>query len=198
MNVHDRTNQLDWQAFCYAAGELNAPETEQFEALLADDQAAREALARAVELTQTIAAAESQCGDLVVPSSQRRAAWSTRLSWMAIGGLASVLLAMLWSGVIGPTYRTAERSLHAQSRQNLALAWYETRAEIANVREAGLWPMPAGGNDTDDEAAADFRADNSSLDEAPSWMTAAVIGLPHEADELDQSIGPFSSERLEN
>src|SRR5437016_14511109 len=109
----DHNNDLDWLAFCCAAGELDADQTEQFEARLADDQAAREALARAVELTQIVAAAESQCGDFVVPgahsfvvpgahsfvvpgahstvvvANRTNSDWNRRLSWMAVGGLAS-------------------------------------------------------------------------------------------------------------
>src|SRR5207247_1595634 len=112
-------NDLGWLAFCYAAGELDAAQTEHFEARLADDQAAREALARAVELTQTVAAAETQCGDfvvpgahsVVVPAAHTQMDWNRRLSWMAVGGLASLLLALLWSGVVGPTWHTAQRRL---------------------------------------------------------------------------------------
>ncbi len=43
---------LDWLAFCYAAGELSAAEQADFEARLVTDQPTREALARAVELIQ--------------------------------------------------------------------------------------------------------------------------------------------------
>ncbi|HMC10306.1 MAG TPA: hypothetical protein VKH44_03415, partial [Pirellulaceae bacterium] len=113
-------NDLDWLAFCYAAGELDSAEAEQFEARLADDQSAREALARAVEFTQTVAAAESQYGDFVVLAAHAQSEWNKRLSWMAIGGLASLLLALLWSGVVGPTWQTAQRRFHTASQQNLA------------------------------------------------------------------------------
>src|SRR5687768_11526353 len=109
MNEPEDKSELDWLAFCYAAGELDAAEAEAFEARLAEDQSAREALARAVELTQTIGAAENQSGDLVTPAVRTTRDWNTRLSWMAIGGLASVLLALLWSGIVGPTGKTAQR-----------------------------------------------------------------------------------------
>src|SRR5215471_2191078 len=100
----DNTHNLDWLAFCYAAGELDPADAELFEARLAEDQSAREALARAVELTQTVAAAEMQCGDFVVPgahsfvvpgahsivtpATRTNLDWNRRLSWMAVGGLA--------------------------------------------------------------------------------------------------------------
>ena len=102
---------LDWQAFCYAAGELDAASAERFEARLADDHCAREALARAVELTQTVAAAEAQCGDLVAPAARTNGSWNSRLAWMAVGGVASLLIALLWSGIVGPAFRTTQHQL---------------------------------------------------------------------------------------
>jgi len=101
----ENKNDLDWLAFCYTAGELNAVDAEQFEARLADDQRAREALARAVQLTQTVAAAETQF-DLVMPARRTESDWKRRVSWMAIGGLASLLVALLWSGLVGPTWHS--------------------------------------------------------------------------------------------
>lgn len=45
----------DWEAFRYIAGEMSAAESEAFEARLETDQALREAVAAAVELTQAVA-----------------------------------------------------------------------------------------------------------------------------------------------
>jgi hypothetical protein len=187
----DYIHDLDWLAFCYAAGELDAGDAELFEARLADDQAAREALARAVELTQTVAAAETQCGDLVTPATRTNLDWNRRLSWMAIGGLASVLVALLWSGFVGPTWHTAQHRLKAQSRYQLAMAWNQTRDEFADVREAALW-LPLG-SDTNDDASWGFMSDDEVVAEAPSWMTAAVFIAPRDADGTNQSL-----ERPEN
>jgi hypothetical protein len=196
MNNRERQSELDWLAFCYAAGELSSAETEQFEVRLADDQAAREALARAVELTQIVAAAEAQSGEFITPAVRSGNEWNTRLSWMAIGGLASLLVALLWSGVVGPTWTAAQRRFSAASQHELALAWNMTRTEIANVREAGLWlPGPAA-NEADDEPGNDLRIDEMGVDESPSWMTAAVFGQA--TDDSDQPNQPFSNERLEN
>src|SRR4051794_11408610 len=121
----ENKNDLDWLAFCYTAGELNAVDAEQFEARLADDQRAREALARAVQLTQTVAAAETQF-DLVMPARRTESDWKRRVSWMAIGGLASLLVALLWSGLVGPTWHS-----RGGSRSQLAMAWNQTRSDFA-------------------------------------------------------------------
>jgi hypothetical protein len=155
-------------------------------------------LARAVELTQTVAAAEAQCGDFVVPASHSQSDWNQRLSWMAVGGLASLLLALLWSGVVGPTWQTAQRRLGAASRHDLALAWNQTRTEFADVREAGVWPVAYFSDADDDISAGDWQFDDGTVDDAPSWMTAAVFGPPTDVDAADQPGELPGSERLEN
>ena len=74
---------------------------------------------------------------------------------MAVGGLASLLLALLWSGVVGPTWHTAQRSFHAQSQQSLAspgprrewkfaklaLATPETSNDDELIPSAMTWPL---------------------------------------------------------
>jgi len=166
-----KNNNLDWLAFSYAAGELNQTAAEQFELRLADDQVAREALARAVQLCQTVTAAENQSDMYVTPAVAFQKNWNHRISWMAIGGLASLLLALLWTGVVGPTWHTAK--IHSFSKQNLAFAWTQTKHELATVRDAGDWPGSFA-DATDDNAAA--TAFDDSPDDAPSWMTAALLG----------------------
>ena len=42
MTTDNNHNDLDWLAFCYAAGELDPLQVEQFEARLTDDQEARD------------------------------------------------------------------------------------------------------------------------------------------------------------
>jgi hypothetical protein len=172
--ITDNNHDLDWLAFSYAAGELTPAETEQFELRLADDQTAREALARAVELCQVVVAAEIQSDNYIAPAAKTHSTWNHRLSWMAVGGLASLLLALLWSGVVGPTWHTAQ--LRSFSKQNLAFAWTETKQQIATVREAGYWPSIF--IDADDDASPAVAFDDSA-DEAPSWMTAALLDSSH-------------------
>jgi hypothetical protein len=171
---------------------MNADQAEAFEARLADEQPAREALSHAVELTQTVAAAEAQYGDVVV-ASHTRIDWNTRVSWMAIGGLAVVLLALLWLGVVGPRRNGAERTVALAAHRDLALAWNETRAEFASVREAGLWPSVGGAVADEDELLylVDLPLDDGSINEAPSWLMAAVYARAGKTGESAQ-------QRLEN
>lgn len=48
----DSDDQLDWQAFLYVSGELDESDSVAFEALLADDPHAQQALIRAVEIIE--------------------------------------------------------------------------------------------------------------------------------------------------
>jgi hypothetical protein len=188
MNANEGADQLDWLAFCYVAGELPPAEAEQFEARLADDQAAREALARAVELTQTVVAAEAQSEILVAPARRYVAGWGTRLSWMAIGGLASIVVALLWSGAL-------HNSTSGPSEKQIALAaaWTQTRADIAQANEDEMWLPPVWMlGEADEELLAVTDASLEPLPgETPSWLTAAVFLAGENAE-------PFTNERGEN
>jgi anti-sigma-K factor RskA len=189
MNEQDTQSELDWLAFCYAAGDLSGEEAAQFETRLADDQTAREALARAVELSQVVAAVEAQSEFLVTPVARIRSDWHTRLSWMAIGGVASLLIALLWSGVVGPTWRR----LDAGNRQQLALAWNMTRTEMAEVKEAGVW-LPTVMGEMDDDSVVEASIEEVAVEESPSWLTAAVFARSN--DNSNEPGEPH--QRLEN
>ncbi len=52
----EKNDPLDWLAFQYISEELTDEEVLAFEDQLAEDQDAREAVARAVELTHTVSA----------------------------------------------------------------------------------------------------------------------------------------------
>jgi hypothetical protein len=193
-NVNERENQLEenqleWTAFCYAAGELGPVEAEQFEVRLADDQEAREALARAVELTQVVAAAESQVGDLVAPAARKSASWSTRLSWAAIGGLASLIIAMVWSGRLPNFPGSSENAEISSQHDALASAWSATRDELRETSEVGpLHPLTSTNSDADgDQPAVSELADELVVADAPAWMTIAIEGLASEMMDQDEA-----------
>jgi hypothetical protein len=192
MNAGECANQLDWLAFSYAAGEMNAAEAEQFELRLADDQSAREALARAVELTQTVAAAHSEADYFVVPARRPAAGWGTRLSWMAIGGLASVVIALVWSGAFN-----RPNAAPSESQLALAAAWSQARSGIAQAKEDGVW-LPSSWSQTEPDeellAVSDVALEYQP-GETPSWLTAAVL-LAGEAG--SPAPEPFTNERGEN
>jgi hypothetical protein len=186
MNKHECQNQLDWSAFCYVSGDMSAAEAQEFELRLSGEQSAREALARAVELTQVVAAAESQCGDPVTPAGRPTSSWTARLAWMAIGGLASLLIAGLWSSAYWVPDEVAESPETIRAHRALASAWYETRRELFGATELGpLHPISAAVAEPGEElfAVVEDAQDEPLLVETPSWMAAAVAGL---ADEMEE------------
>jgi hypothetical protein len=195
-NMSEQKNDLDWSAFCYLAGEMSQAQMADFEARLSEDQAAREALARAVELTQVVAAAESQRAG-VVPAARSQAAWYSRAAWAAIGSLALVLLVMVWSRMAGPPGSPVGKDGQSEHQLALAAAWTEARQDFDQGRENGAWPGSAGIGDANDEftAMSDLSEDEVAFDGAPSWMTTAVFSLAGRP--LDDGEA-FVNERLEN
>jgi len=194
--MNNDKNEIDWLAFCYAADELTEPEVAAFELRLADDQAAREALARAVELTQVVATAESL--EPVVALRSQSSSWIKRLAWMAIGSAASLLVALVWSNA-GSWF--SGKSIAAADQSRLAVAWSQMRQELAES-DSDLWypkHLAAGETASREEQpqSPSDPGDTDLLDSAaPSWMTAAVEGYPNEPSDPDST--PFDGERSEN
>jgi anti-sigma factor RsiW len=101
-------DRLMFQALLYAGGELEAPDAEAFERRLAEDQAAREALAAAVRLSLTVDGRPSAEPDpayraqVVERLRPRRPLWQRLLArrsyrghpavWGLLGAAAAVLL----------------------------------------------------------------------------------------------------------
>lgn len=193
-------NELDWSAFCYAAGEMNESDAAAFELRLAHDQAAREALARAVELTQAVAAAESL--EPVVTLRQpaaKEVTWSRRLAWMAIGSAASLLVALLWSGA-GSWFVVRPNAAGDQSQ--LAIVWSQTRQELADsdsvLWESELWyPKHLSASESIDPSdAGEAGGFDLAESDTPAWMTAAVESYPNEPTDPDST--PFDGDRSDN
>jgi hypothetical protein len=174
MNQETCHHELDWTAFCYAAGELSASDAAAFELRLADNQAAREALARAVEITQAVAAAETL--QPVTLGTSGRSTWGKRVAWMAIGAAASLLIALVASQMTGQPGQPI-----AGDDGQLAAAWSQTRQELSVASDADLWysdhldsmdRAAVGTSSTAGEASAG----DLDLISTPDWLTAAVQG----------------------
>lgn len=173
---HDHAS-LHWQAFCYVAGELVPAEREAFEAQLAEDQQAREALAEAVELVHVIAAAESQLAPPAVATSRSVAAWRKRAAWVLVGGLASLIFFWLSLGPLQTGWRSWRGGLDRP--RELAAAWVQTRQALATTGEGGAWLAgPAAPLEGQDGLPLEWLAEemiDDELAETPSWMVAAVF-----------------------
>jgi hypothetical protein len=198
MNTPENRNELDWTAFCYAASELPADEAAAFENRLGEDQAAREALARAVELTQAVASAETMQPVVVVRS--RSSVWTRRLTWMAIGSAASLLIALLWTGsdVNGRLAGLFAGKPEAPAVSGeLAAAWMAAQEELAAAAASPAYLPPISESEIAEiEAAADL----ADMPETPAWMTIAVASLAGQPVATPEAldIAPFSGERGDN
>jgi hypothetical protein len=174
--MHETTpspDELNWQAFRYIAGEMNATEQERFEQLLAEDQPARQAVAAAVELSQAsvLALGMSQ------PPVWRAPVWGgveQRHRWMGwvVGVAACLALVAAW---------LAQREAPVQSAslqsEALALQWSEVREQQHELADAALAdPSPESILSTDEPEPLDawpLADDNAAV--APDWMLAAVF-----------------------
>ena len=168
------TGDLDWLAFCYVADELADSDRAAFEARLADDQAAREAVAHAVELTQAVAVmlrerAEPHRPVLAPAAITRRTTWPRRLAWMSVGASAALVLvavALNWRTIAGRFDSTPV------DYGQLAEVWSQTRDEVRQIVQNEPFDLPPV-----------IESDEFSSDDSlPSWITAAVFNEPAGAD----------------
>lgn len=151
-------NDLDLHAQAYVFGELDAAESAAFEALLATDQDAREAVARAVALcaaldplTETGVSEPATAQAPILPFVQRRG-----VRWAAAAALVALAV---WGA----------RALQSDggpdpAPEDLIASWIEFGADSPLENGSG----EAG--DPDDEQAEDLDATQS----APDWLVLAL------------------------
>lgn len=152
-------DDLDWLAFRYVSNEMTGAEIESFEQRLADDQSAREAVARAVDVSQAVSATRNDV--IPIPSDHspltnlrspvRRV---RQIRWIAAAA------ASLAAGVL--LYHTFRGSSDLSS---LAKVWAKHfRQEAIDMPDAGLLA------DSEDAMAIDEDDDLT----VPAWMIEAV------------------------
>src|SRR5262245_16159830 len=127
----DAGDELAWLAFRFIAGEMTADETTAFELRLADDQAAREAVAAAVELFHAVCAAEA-AEPVVAVAAKERSTWSQKVTWVASGAVAAALLVMvsLNLGSVANWFGSNNGATVAAVSPALADAWSAVRSEF--------------------------------------------------------------------
>lgn len=181
-----------WTAYRYSAGELSEADSTEFETLLADDQTAREALAMAVGLAETIRAAEqmpaarpaTSLSPTSMPASVSRAAWQRTAGWVAVAAAASVALLFAWQGLqhegnpAQPARPVAEAN-PADDESRLLLAMIN-RPQAQEAIEEALEEAPSALvpsvalDDGDDLSELEPSATLDEANTAPDWLLAAV------------------------
>lgn len=156
---------LAWLAYCYLSDELAPPDRAAFDRRLAEDQAAREALAEVVRLSEAVRAlpeAAFQASPAFGAAASSR--WSP-LVWAALGAAACLVVTLAGQALWKQRLEVGPPSPHAEQ---LALAWVESRAAESDAVEQLA------------EAAADFEIDDELTSEgdepgsAPSWLLEAL------------------------
>jgi hypothetical protein len=150
-------DDCDWLAFRYIAGELSGDEAAAFEAELETSQVAREAVARAVDLSRAIVLAEPHGVELAEsrPEPANLKSWIYGLGWVGTGAVAASVAGVVWWNMQG----------QQGGESKLAEAW-------SDVRKVDSTPIPA-------ERLVESRTfvDVYEPEIAPAWMTAGVISL---------------------
>ena len=181
----DPGDDLRWLAFQYVAGELAGAELERFEASLLEDQAAREAVGEAVELTQATHLACRR--PAVVASRTAETSTSARwvpAAWMTIGAALSLLLVIGLQFARWPTPPSDSDGKMADPGL-LAVAWIEN-SENEEVRS--LWGTEPTADEEWDHQAPWLAEDETVGDDdggwmAPSWMESAIAGMAAEGSQ---------------
>jgi anti-sigma factor RsiW len=199
---------LCWTAFQYVADELRPDDAAAFERRLETDQIAREAVARVVELSQTVRAlpietfatptAPAVAPIFVASRSNTTCSlpvgWSHPVGWMAVG-MAACLMAMMGIQAVGPGLAPATDVLIASSApadkashsDAVALAWFRTQGAVdvdglaANglVAEEHDASLAELSEEVIEETDGEFIADaNTNNARTPAWLLAALSATP--------------------
>ena len=202
MNQPD--DELLWLAYRFSAGELSAEETQEFEARLAVDQRAREALAEAVGLSETVFALEhadregrrvAKSPALVMATASQRnwsernwsqRDWSKWAGWIAAGVAACVALVMSWQVFRAERTEVARQTISQPEAAPISAATdEETRLLMALLAEEPVAPpaAPLAEVEAADMGEPEFELvrDDGTTEESledqnatPDWLLAAV------------------------
>ena len=155
--TESRATDLDWLAFRYISGEMAASEADQFESLLADDQAARDAVVRAVELSQAVLATQSmpQSEPIGLLSAVSQG-WMQQVTWISTSVAALLLVALALNFGQRPTPRQSDSD-------DLASAWLDRTADASVSETSGNGVL---GDETEFVTT-----------DTPAWMLEAVRSL---------------------
>lgn len=192
MNQPD--DELLWLAYRFSAGELSADEVQEFEARLAVDQAAREALAQAVGLSETVFALEHAAPIsrrapktlALVPAAASRRNWSQQAGWMAAAVAACVALAMTWQVFRAERTEVARQVIsQPDALPGNATNDEETRMLMAFIEEEPVARVAAQPAEVEPEEMGELEyelvRDDGTTEESledqnatPDWLLAAV------------------------
>jgi ferric-dicitrate binding protein FerR (iron transport regulator) len=174
MNDREDRETVDWLAFQYIANELDDTARNDFESRLLDDQAAREAVARAVLLSQAVA-------DFKAPVALRPR--KARLSQSRAAALAVSLCLLIGALAVTIFAFGARRSWSDRYLGDGA----ESPASVDSDRLAALWLDARSAFPVESDSSKDGYAstDGDALP-ADDWMFEAISPDEIETDPSDE------------
>jgi len=182
MNGKQRED-LDWTAFRYVAAELSPAESRQFEDRLEQDQEAREAVGRVVEVTCAVRSLDWDTARPVTRVRRLRPWYGRRGVQVAVGLALGLMVALLvWGPRSGEQRGTREDHFATASPPaELAVVWSQAHTEL-NTRQddaAGGWRWSGLG---DRETDVPSSTDEEAAPDTPDWMIAGVVAMESEKE----------------
>lgn len=188
MNGKQRED-LDWLAFRYVAAELSPGESREFERRLEQDQQAREAVGRVVEVTCAVRSLDGDAAPLVAPVRRLRP-WHHRRGVRLAAGLALglAIALLIWGPPRDEQAGQRNGSLAGVPQPaELALVWSHARTELNSPEDEDAtgwhWLAPAN-RETDASMFVDRQAavEQAAVD-TPEWMVSAVVAMESERED---------------
>ena len=133
------SNDLDWMAFCYIADELSGEELAQFEARLASDQAARDAVEQAMRISTAIYECKLPTSEPAVRTvqaaahsadSSRSASSSRTVAQWIVGLAAALLVGVGLAAWMANSNQSKSGDIAMTQDEELAIAWADTLQEV--------------------------------------------------------------------
>lgn len=164
-NSAESSNDLDWLAFCYVAGELDESQRVAFEAMLAEDQAARDAVVQAVNLSRSLAATHRVAAiQSAAPGSRY---FGTVARWVICASLLGLVATGWWLN-----YVAGSDSVDSE----VAIVWGESVSDIHAPIETSRDAESVGEFESETELADDEINEGWDVDASVDWMLVALDG----------------------
>ena len=167
------SNDLDWMAFCYIADELSGEELAQFEARLASDQAARDAVEQAMRISTAVYECKlptTEPAVQTVSATAPSAVSSRSVSQWIVALAAALLIGVGLTAWIANSNPSKSGEVAMTQDEELAIAWADT------IQEVELSVVV-------DEFQDEFQFASSEGSDEDDWMFVAFTQLELDAEE---------------
>lgn len=167
----DASNDLNWLAFRYVAGEMAADESAAFEQRMLSDLDACEAVIRSAQLCESVDAAFDQPAAPVMSPAKFAQPQETRPAGRRMSVAASAVAGALALALFAVTSRDSVSTHEARETAEIVRLWKDSADTSAGV-----------GDDAEATVAETAQAADIHV---PDWMIAALEAKQRDAEEDD-------------